>query len=72
MGQNKIREYKNYVISQLMCKYGMDEVSANRLVRDSYLAIALKRDAEETMHEPIEYWVDLIYNEETERDLKEM
>lgn len=76
MNTKNIRNFKNYVVNHLMEKYKMDEFSARKAVRNSYLTIALKLDANTAMHDSIEYWADYIYNEELHgtfsEELKEM
>lgn len=75
MNEKKIREFKKCIVEQMMEMYGINEFSARKAVRNSYLIKALKYDAETAMHNPIEYWCELIHDEEAEapyEELKEM
>ena len=72
MRLDEIKAYQECVIEQLMKKYHLNELSARKLLRESYLPVALKMDAEETLHDPIEYWADMIYKESKEEKLLQM
>lgn len=72
MEAKNIKEFKDCIIGQLALQYGMDEFSARKAVRNSYLEIALKVDAEEAMHDSVEYWAEYIYNESGNEKLKQM
>lgn len=72
MSAKDIKEFKNCIVRQLVKQYNMDEFSARKAVRSSYLTIALKLDADTAMHDPIEYWAEYIYEEELHEGLKEM
>lgn len=72
MSKNTIKEFKRLVADGLMRKYGLSEFEATKAVHSSYLAIALKADAETAMHDSIDEWADYIYDEELGESLKEM
>lgn len=72
MTSKDIKEFKEYVAEQLMKQYHMNEFSAKKAVRNSYLIIALKVDAESAMHDSVEYWAEYIYNNELNQRIKEM
>lgn len=72
MNSSDIKLFKNCVVEQLMNQYHLDEFSAKKAVRNSYLTIALKIDAESAMHDSVEYWAEYIYTDLTNARLKEM
>lgn len=59
----QIKEFKSFVKQALMKIYGMNEINAQRAVRDSYLSQALKRDKNYVDHDTVEEWAEFIYNE---------
>lgn len=72
MNRTEIREFKRFVVDGLMKKYKMDEVSATRAVRNSYLSEALMNDPDYIMHDTVEEWVDYIYHEVEDVELLQM
>ena len=72
MYENRILEFKKYVVQSLISKYKMDELSAAKAVRNSYLSIALSNDPDYIMHDTVEEWADYIYEESAEDVLLQM
>lgn len=59
------QKYKHYVIYHMAKKHGISEQEAQTLM-DYYGFDALMNDyPTETLHYPIEYWADEIYNAES-------
>ncbi|MBD5462242.1 MAG: hypothetical protein HDR24_04175 [Lachnospiraceae bacterium] len=63
MNRAEIKEFKHFVVECLIKTYNMDEVSATRAVRDSYLSKALVNDPDYTMHDTVEEWASYVYHE---------
>ena len=72
MNSKEIKDFKKYVVQQIITKYHIDEMTAFKAVRDSYLSQALKRDLDYVMHDTVEEWADYVYNEMIEEELLQM
>lgn len=57
----QIELYKNYVLSCLMDKYGMNAHDARKAILKSYLLDSLAEFPEETIHVDVETTADDIY-----------
>ena len=65
----EIKEFKKFVREILVKKYHMNEIDAQRAVRDSYLSKALSRDKDYVEHDTVEEWADFIYDEVNKNNL---
>lgn len=65
-----IREYKEAVRQYLVKTYSIDELTAQRMIRDSYLSEALQLFPDIVLHDSVEYWGERVYMEDQE--LEEM
>lgn len=72
MNRTEIKEFKHFVVECLMKNYRMDEISATRAVRDSYLSKALAGDPDYTMHDTVEEWAEYVYHEMGDVELLQM
>lgn len=72
MTNAEIKEFKKFVREILVIKYHMNELEAQRAVRDSYLSVALKRDRGYVEHDSVEEWAEFVYEEVKNVELIEM
>lgn len=63
MTKAEIREFKGFVVDELMKQYNMKKEDARRSVRDSYLSGALRRDQNYVDHDTVEEWAEFIDGE---------
>lgn len=63
MTNAEIREFKKYVRETLINKYHINEIDAQRAVRNSYLSVALDRDQDYVEHDSVEEWADFAFEE---------
>lgn len=68
----QVRNFKRYVIEELVESYGLSEYEAEMAVRGSYLSVALKIDSELAMHDSVEYWAEYVHDELVDDELQEM
>lgn len=69
MTNMEIKEFKKFVREILVKKYHMNEIEAQRAVRDSYMSKALARDKDYVEHDTVEEWADFIYDEVNKNNL---
>lgn len=69
MTNSEIKEFKKYVRESLVKKYQMNEIDAQRAVRNSYMSKALARDKDYVEHDTVEEWADFIYDEVNKNNL---
>lgn len=72
MEKSRVGGYRECVIKELMKSYKLDEFTAAKAVKRSYLSRALRKNADEVLHDPVEYWAELVYREEVLKEAKEM
>lgn len=72
MNKADIREFKKFVVACLITKYNMNEVTATKAVKNSYLSKALNLDPDYVMHDTVEEWADYVYGEVNQKELLQM
>lgn len=72
MTNAQIREFKKFVRETLVNKYHMNEVEAQRAVRDSHLSAALQFDKDYVEHDTVEEWARFIFEETNGIELMRM
>lgn len=60
--EKDIREFKYYIIQDLVSKFNTTELEAKNMLKASPINDLLKEDPEMVMHDGISYWANLIYN----------
>ncbi|MCD7956483.1 MAG: hypothetical protein LUG93_12200 [Lachnospiraceae bacterium] len=68
----QVRNFKKYVVEELVDSYGLTKYEAETAVCSSYLSIALKMDSELAMHDSVEYWAEYVHDELLDDELQEM
>lgn len=68
----QIREFKKFVRETLVNKYHMNEMDAQRAVRNSHLTVALEHDKNYVEHDTVEEWADFIWEEVNTNGLMRM
>ena len=65
-----IRELKEFIKEVLVEHYHIDKTIAHKVVVNSYLSEALKKDPDYADHGTIEEWAEFVYNEWNNKNKK--